>query len=257
MYSSTDFGTLDLFMVGGMNSSIKSVTPRGVLSISGPGTRRVLPRPKRNKMEIYNGVLDGRASPTFLDEVSSPGLQERHKNLKSSSLATESVKTLRVADGAGWRAWLDRNHSVETEVWLLIYKKRAAKKGISYDEAVEEALCYGWIDSAIKRVDEESYAQRFTPRKPGSSWSDSNLARLKKLASEGRMAAPGLAACNVSVNSRSGGRFFDLASLRGRRPEDERYSEFLRVGSLSSGIYVLKAGGKTRKDLTTKTSSTT
>jgi mannose-6-phosphate isomerase-like protein (cupin superfamily) len=153
------------------------------------------------------------------------------------------VKTLQVPNRAGWRDWLDRNHKSAKEVWLVIYKKPSGKRGVTYDEAVEEALCYGWVDSVISGVDGESYAQRFTPRKPGSNWSESNIVRINKLVREGRMTAPGLAAFEVGRTKQRRARFFELKSLldSGKR-KTKRYSEFLRVASLSSGIYVLKAG---------------
>ena len=93
----------------------------------------------------------------------------------------------------GWRRWLARHHDDKKEVWLVYYKKASGKSGVSYDESVEEALAYGWIDGQTKSIDEVSYAGRFTPRKPNSNWSASNLARVKKLLAEGRMAEPGLA----------------------------------------------------------------
>jgi uncharacterized protein YdeI (YjbR/CyaY-like superfamily) len=104
------------------------------------------------------------------------------------------VEALRADDREAWRDWLVRNHGTEKEVWLTLYKKNSGRRGVSYDAAVEEALCFGWIDSAIRGVDGESYAQKFTPRKPGSRWSDSNRARMRRLIDEGRMTEAGLAA---------------------------------------------------------------
>jgi len=102
------------------------------------------------------------------------------------------VKTLKAEDRDAWGLWLRENHEAEREVWLLFYKKHAGKRSVSYDEAVEVALCYGWIDSIIRRVDDESYAQKFTPRKPGSTWSESNLARMKRLIDQGRVTDTGM-----------------------------------------------------------------
>jgi uncharacterized protein YdeI (YjbR/CyaY-like superfamily) len=104
------------------------------------------------------------------------------------------VKLLKAEDRAAWRLWLKDNHEVEREVWLLFYKKHARAPSVPYDEAVEEALCYGWIDSMIRRVDDDSYALKFTPRKPGSKWSRSNLARMKRLVEEKRVARAGMVA---------------------------------------------------------------
>jgi len=111
-----------------------------------------------------------------------------------------------------WRRWLARHYQDKREIWLVYYKKSSGKSGVSYDESVEEALAYGWIDGQTKSIDEVSYAGRFTPRKPNSNWSASNLARVKKLLAEGRMAQPGLATLppTISVARDS------LPRLRGR-----------------------------------------
>jgi uncharacterized protein YdeI (YjbR/CyaY-like superfamily) len=108
------------------------------------------------------------------------------------------MDSLRAVDREAWRDWLSRNHKTGKQVWLTLYKKDSGKHGVSYEEAVEEALCFGWIDSAIRRVDGESYAQKFTPRKPGSRWSDSNRARVRRLIDEGRMTEAGIAAYDSS-----------------------------------------------------------
>jgi uncharacterized protein YdeI (YjbR/CyaY-like superfamily) len=102
------------------------------------------------------------------------------------------VDVLRAQDRTAWREWLKDNHDKSTEVWLLFYKKHTGKVWVTYDEAVEEALCYGWIDGVIRRVDEESYAQKFTPRKRGSKWSASNLTRMKRLIEDGRVSRMGM-----------------------------------------------------------------
>jgi uncharacterized protein YdeI (YjbR/CyaY-like superfamily) len=104
----------------------------------------------------------------------------------------EIGQTLSVRSRADWRRWLAR-HAGSKEIWLLYNKKTSGKGGITYDESVEEALCYGWIDGQVKTIDEATYAGRFTPRRPGSSWSASNMARIKRLLEEGRMSEAGLA----------------------------------------------------------------
>ena len=96
------------------------------------------------------------------------------------------------ATPAAWRAWLQANHAVQAELWLAVYKKGSGKTAITYEQAVEEALCYGWIDGLVQAIDEEKYAIRFSPRKPGSIWAESNKRRVEKLIREGRMAEPGL-----------------------------------------------------------------
>jgi uncharacterized protein YdeI (YjbR/CyaY-like superfamily) len=86
-----------------------------------------------------------------------------------------------------WRAWLEKNHAGKIEIWLVFYKKHAGVRSIPYEEAVEEALCFGWIDSLVKKVDDERYIQKFTPRKKNSTWSALNKKRVRKLIRHGRM----------------------------------------------------------------------
>jgi uncharacterized protein YdeI (YjbR/CyaY-like superfamily) len=87
-----------------------------------------------------------------------------------------------------WRAWLKKNHKSATEIWLVYYKKNTGKPRISYNDAVEEALCFGWIDSTVRTVDEDRFAQRFSVRRPLSAYSQANIERLRALAKQGRIA---------------------------------------------------------------------
>jgi uncharacterized protein YdeI (YjbR/CyaY-like superfamily) len=96
-----------------------------------------------------------------------------------------------LSDRADWRRWLREHHARGTGVWLVTWKKSAGRPRIDYDAAVEEALCYGWVDSKSRTVDEERTSLYFAPRKPRSSWSASNVARVEKLESAGLMRAPG------------------------------------------------------------------
>lgn len=96
-------------------------------------------------------------------------------------------KTLYITDRKTWRAWLEGNYYKEKEIWLIYPKKASGKPRILYNDAVEEALCFGWIDSTAKRIDNESYAQRFSPRNPKSSYSEANKTRLRKLVKEGKV----------------------------------------------------------------------
>ena len=91
-----------------------------------------------------------------------------------------------------WRTWLQENHSTSNEVWLIFYKKASGKPSVGYEEAVEEALCFGWIDSLKKSVDSIRYKQKFTPRKKGSLWSESNKKRVNRLIKDGLMREPGM-----------------------------------------------------------------
>ena len=103
------------------------------------------------------------------------------------------MKTLHVTERSTWREWLQANGEKEKEIWLIFFKKHTGKSRLAYDDAVEEALCFGWIDSIVKRLDEERYAQKFTPRNRGSKWSDLNISRAKKMIAAGLMTAAGLA----------------------------------------------------------------
>ena len=128
------------------------------------------------------------------------------------------MDVLRAHDRSAWRDWLEDNHDKSTDVWLLFYKKHSGKVSVTYDEAVEEALCFGWIDGIIRRVDEDSYAQRFTPRKAGSMWSASNLTRMKRLIEDGRVSKTGMDAYfGRSKEKPAAERLKDQAS---RVPED-------------------------------------
>jgi uncharacterized protein YdeI (YjbR/CyaY-like superfamily) len=98
-------------------------------------------------------------------------------------------KTLYVRDKRAWREWLGANFNVEAEIWLIYPAKDSGKPRITYNDAVEEALSFGWIDSTVKRLDEHSSAQRFSPRKPGSEYSQANKERLAWLAKTGRLHA--------------------------------------------------------------------
>jgi uncharacterized protein YdeI (YjbR/CyaY-like superfamily) len=99
--------------------------------------------------------------------------------------------TLRPRTRAAWRAWLDRNAGAR-EIWLLLAKKHVPGRWLSYEEAIEEALCVGWIDGLVKRFDEDFRAIRFTPRKKDSVWSEPNRRRVRRLVREGRMTEAGL-----------------------------------------------------------------
>ena len=106
----------------------------------------------------------------------------------------EIRETLYVTKPAEFRKWLRRNHATKTEIWLVQYKKATGKASIDYTQAVEEAICYGWIDSFEKGLDAERYATRFTPRRPRSNWTATNKARARQLIAAGRMTAAGLKA---------------------------------------------------------------
>jgi Uncharacterized protein conserved in bacteria len=108
------------------------------------------------------------------------------------------------ARASDFRAWLEQNHATTPELWLGYYKKSSAQRGITYAEAVDEALCFGWIDGQVKSLDTERYLQRFTPRRPGGNWSLVNLRKAARLKSAGRMHPAGLAALAARTEKKTG-----------------------------------------------------
>ena len=112
-----------------------------------------------------------------------------------------------VADAAGWRAWLRANHASSDGVWLRLAKKGTREPtSLSYGEALEEALCQGWIDGQVRRFDARTFSQRFTPRRARSAWSQNNVANVERLIGERRMRPAGLAAFE---RARADGRLRD------------------------------------------------
>lgn len=103
-------------------------------------------------------------------------------------------RTLDVRTRSAWRAWLTKHHAAAKEIWLVYHRASTGKPRVSYNEAVEEALCYGWIDSTVKSLDQERFAQRFSPRKPTSRLSQMNLERVRRLIAAKRMTRAGLRA---------------------------------------------------------------
>jgi uncharacterized protein YdeI (YjbR/CyaY-like superfamily) len=96
-------------------------------------------------------------------------------------------KTFYTADRKVWRKWLEKHHAVEKEIWLVYPKKDSKRPRLLYNDAVEEALCFGWIDSTVRGIDDNSYAQRFSPRRPRSKYSEANKERLRKLIKLGKV----------------------------------------------------------------------
>jgi uncharacterized protein YdeI (YjbR/CyaY-like superfamily) len=97
------------------------------------------------------------------------------------------TETQYAPDRKTWRAWLKGHYRSAKEIWLVYYRKEAGKPRVAYHEAVEEALCFGWIDSTAKKIDEERFAQRVSPRRPGSDYSQTNKERLRLLIARGRV----------------------------------------------------------------------
>jgi len=112
-----------------------------------------------------------------------------------------------------WRDWLARNHDLSKGIWLVYYKKGSGKKSVTYEEALQEALCFGWIDSTVNRVDEERYKQKYTPRNERSIWSASNKARVERLIAEGLMATAGLAKVEAAKRNGSWDKLDDVERI--------------------------------------------
>lgn len=110
-----------------------------------------------------------------------------------------------------WRNWLEKNHDREKVVWLVYFKPASGRTNIDYESSVEEALCFGWIDSIIQKIDEEKYARKFNPRRMASTWSETNKRRVLKVIREGRMTAAGLAKVT-----------FDLEKVATGKPKPKR-----------------------------------
>ena len=116
------------------------------------------------------------------------------------------TKSYYAADRKEWRTWLEKNYDKKNEIWLIYYKKHTRKPRVAYIDAVEEALCFGWIDSVIQRLDDERYAQKFTPRRRNSKWSALNKRRVARLIKEGRMTEAGFTKLDYSNTEDDYGR---------------------------------------------------
>ena len=121
------------------------------------------------------------------------------------------MKIKHFKSASGFRRWLEVNHARVSELWIGFFKKDSGKGGLTYAQALDEALCFGWIDGLKKRVDELSYTHRFTPRRPKSNWSRINIRHAERLKQAGRMTPAGLKAYAVRKPERSGAYSFENA----------------------------------------------
>ena len=112
----------------------------------------------------------------------------------------EIGETIYVTTADEFRKWLVQNHNTKKEIWLIQYKKATKKPSLNYIEAVEEAICFGWIDGLEKSMDAERYALRFSPRRPKSNWTNTNKERARRMIAEGRMTSAGRATLPPDVN---------------------------------------------------------
>jgi uncharacterized protein YdeI (YjbR/CyaY-like superfamily) len=150
--------------------------------------------------------------------------------------------TLLAKDREAWRTWLEKNGGSQKEVWLVFYKKHTGKPTVIYEEAVQEAVCFGWIDGILRRVDDERYAQKFTPRGEKTVWSKTNVRRAEKMIREGRMTEAGLAkyrgaTVRAPLASRAGSglppKFLKLL-----KAEPKAYSFFQKLAPSPQRLYI-------------------
>lgn len=128
--------------------------------------------------------------------------------------------TLYLTNQKEWKKWLTKNHNTVKEVWLIFYKKGTGKPSIDYEIAVEEALCFGWIDSLVKKIDTQRYARKFTPRKDNSVWSELNKNRVKKVIKEGRMTEFGMEKITAAKKSGAWNKKIKVPEISEAIPED-------------------------------------
>ncbi len=144
------------------------------------------------------------------------------------------MNQLHVTTRAKWRAWLRKHHADTSEVWVVFDKKHTGKPALPYDDAVEEALCFGWIDSLMRRLDDDRYARKFTPRTANSRWSQLNRQRAERMIEAGKMASAGLAAVEAARASGA----WEL--LEGTQPTDVAMPDELQT-ALASDAAARKA----------------
>jgi len=170
----------------------------------------------------------------------------------------KTLKTVPAADRDSWRAWLAENHASEREVWVVFPKKETGERCMSYEESVEEALCHGWIDSIIKRIDEKSYARKFTPRTDNQNWSELNKRRVAKLIQEGRMTEVGLAKVSYSGAELKPRKSKPKVLLvpefmeQGLRGKKQAWENFMRLAPSHKRDYVLWISSAKREETRVK-----
>jgi uncharacterized protein YdeI (YjbR/CyaY-like superfamily) len=165
-------------------------------------------------------------------------------------VSTRELKPKTFATRAQLRAWLRRNHATSAAVELRLFKVHASERGVTYREALDEALCFGWIDGVRRAYDEDSFRQRFSRRRPGSKWSQINRRRMRELQAAGLVAAPGLATWKAAPKKAAGYSFESKPVALARRylsqlkANDRAYSYFQQQAPWYrriSSFYVMSA----------------
>lgn len=136
------------------------------------------------------------------------------------------MNTLEVSDRREWRRWLRNHYKTEPEIWLVYYKKASGKGRIQYNDAVEEALCFGWIDSTVRKIDEHRFAQRFSPRRAGSGYSQANKERIRRLISKHKVIAQVRVAAQPILAERVTVAADILKAIRGNQQAWRNYQHF-------------------------------
>lgn len=131
--------------------------------------------------------------------------------------ADPPAESLHFPHAQAWREWLTHSHATQSEAWVVHVKKHCRLPGLRYQEAVEEALCFGWIDSKLRSVNADVFVQRYSPRRPGGIWSPSNRARAERLMAEGRMAPAGVAAVERAKHDGSWDAAYEQALQRSQK----------------------------------------
>jgi len=151
--------------------------------------------------------------------------------------------TITPRNRSAWRTWLARNHGSATEIWVVFRKKSTGPQPLSLNDAIEEALCFGWIDGLVKSVDEGCYALRFTPRRKGSAWSDRNVRRARRMIGEGKMTPAGLAVLDPALKKGEPAPRVYLSRLsadleRTLRQDKKAWAAFHRLRPSQQRMYV-------------------
>lgn len=166
---------------------------------------------------------------------------------RSISVVKDDLKMMAFPTQAKFRAWLDKNYAKGPEIWVKFAKKGSGIKSVNYQQAVEVALCYGWIDGLVRRLDDDYYIQRFTPRRQKSKWSKINCAKVEQLIKDGKMKPAGLAEVE---RAKADGRWNaayaspstmevpdDLRRALGRKPEARQFFETLNKSNRYAVLY--------------------
>ena len=146
----------------------------------------------------------------------------------------EKLQEIYLSERHSWRDWLAENHADCPGVWLIYFKKHTGIERIAYDDAVEEALCFGWIDSTVRRLDNQRYAQKFVPRRARSNWSGHNRARAEKLIASGSMMPAGMEKIEVA---RANGEWEKALEDRIDRPMPLEFKKALTDDSKAGASY--------------------